>query len=181
MTSMSLPKIRLFLKLRYASRTSILFDISLTVIAGMFFIGGIMKTQGWNIERPSDAAKTFSTYEYSLVNIGNKQYRLYIADTPDKQMKGLSSITSMKSYEGMMFEFDNAGVRSFWMKDMNFPLDFVFVFNDSVVDIHENVKPASFPDSILSRLPANKVIELNAGEVSENGIKLGEKIEVHTP
>lgn len=178
MASTHLHKIRQFLKLRYASPKSILIDMSLTVLAAMLFIGGILKTQGLVIDKPSDAAESFSSYESQLVTIGSKQYKLYVADTPDRQIQGLSTITSMKPHEGMMFVFERPGPRSFWMKDMNFPLDFIFVSRNAVVDIHENIQPDSYPSGIVSRLDADTVIELNAGEVSENGVTVGDRIEI---
>ena len=50
-----------------------------------------------------------------------------VLDTPELRTKGLSGILFLPVYEGRWFVFDEAGMYGFWMKDMNFPIDIVWV------------------------------------------------------
>lgn len=76
---------------------------------------------------------------------GNPEARCIIADIadkPDTQAKGLTIKESLKEDEGMLFVFPKADKLSFWMKDMKFPIDIIWV-NESyaIVDISRNLPP----------------------------------------
>ena len=116
--------------------------------------------------------------EYKKVNsvIGNKIYTLFIADTEEKRNKGLSGIPSLKSNEGMLFIFEKPDFYHFWMKDMQFPLDFIFINENQIVDFIENLSPRSYPNSFTSKERANKIIELKSGEVKKISLKKGTNI-----
>jgi len=84
----------------------------------------------------------------------------------------------MSVSEGMIFVFDKPDFYYFWMKDMKFPLDFIFIKNNEVVDLLENIAPETYPKSFTSKVKADKVIELNAGEIKKSGIKIGDKLDI---
>ena len=52
----------------------------------------------------------------------------------------------------------------------------IFLDNNVVVDIYEDIRPDSYPNIISPRRPVNKVIELNAGEIKKAGITIGDKL-----
>lgn len=117
--------------------------------------------------------------------IGKIVYQLDIANTPVKQRQGLSDRRSMEQDKGMLFVFEQPTQMSFWMKNMYFPLDFIWLMDEQVVDIAENVAAplshggtSKFINIVNSRKPFNRVIELNAGEIVRNGIKIGDRIEL---
>jgi uncharacterized membrane protein (UPF0127 family) len=138
--------------------------------------------KGWvyilGIRNNSDAVRKFQAYNPLFVPIGSKTYKLYIADTDEKRTHGLSDVESMSSFEGMAFIFPQAEMRGFWMKDMQFPLDFVYVADGIVVDLIESVRPDTYPSTIQAKAPADTVIELNAGQIKENGIKIGDQLKL---
>ncbi len=117
----------------------------------------------------------------SLV-INAKKISLEIADTPEKRTQGLSGRESLSDDSGMLFIFDSAGIYSFWMKDMNFPLDFIWIKDKKVVDLNENIPPPSQtggnPQVVNPKENADMVLEVNAGFIKENGIKVGDGVEV---
>jgi uncharacterized membrane protein (UPF0127 family) len=78
----------------------------------------------------------------------------------------------------MMFVFDKPDFYYFWMKDMNFPLDFIFIRDNEVVDLLENITLETYPQSFTSKVQADKVIELNSGEIKKSGIKIGDKLDI---
>lgn len=111
----------------------------------------------------------------STMIINDAVVALEVADTPEKRTQGLSGRVSLPQNSGMLFIFDAPHTPSFWMYKMNFALDFVWIRNNVIVDITENVPPPATPDSELPlyspNTPADMMLELNAGWVAQNGGK----------
>ncbi len=95
-----------------------------------------------------------------------------------ERSNGLSGIKNMDLNEGVAFIFEKPGQKVFWMKDMLFPLDFVYIHKDRVVEVKENVLPSSYPNTIVNQMPASIIIELNAGQVKLKNIKVGDVLEL---
>jgi len=115
-----------------------------------------------------------------LAVINKQTIYLTIAETPEEKAKGLSSQQSMPESQGMIFVFDQAGRHSFWMKDMLFDLDFVFIKGNQIVDIIGNVpfpKKNETPLAVNSRVDFDKVIELNQGITEKTNIGIGDKVQ----
>lgn len=123
----------------------------------------------------------FPGYNKLTNQIGSKTYNLYIADTVEKQQKGLSSINKLAKDNGMIFIFDKPGFYGFWMKDMKIPLDLIFLNENQIVDILENIQPETYPKVFTGLSPYNSVIELSEGEIKQSGIKIGDLIEIRRP
>ncbi len=118
------------------------------------------------------------------VLINNDRIKVEVADNQDKRSKGLGGKPSIASDSGMLFVFDKEDKYPFWMKGMQFALDFIWISGPRVVDISENV-PAPIPgapDSSLTIFSANtlvdKVLEVNAGTVKQLNIKVGDNIKL---
>lgn len=109
---------------------------------------------------------------------------LEVANTPESRELGLSRRTSLAVDEGMLFVFDELGHYAFWMKDMEFPIDIIWLDQDGiVVNVENNATPASYfetkpPKVFINRPSALYVLELKAGEASEDGVYLGTKIKL---
>ena len=109
----------------------------------------------------------------------NKQITVEIADSPMERAIGLMNRDSLDENSGMIFVFNNEGIRSFWMMDTLKPLDMIFVSQDlEIVHIHHNVQPCvDDPCKTYSSIkPAKYVVEVNGGFAEEHGIKIGDKI-----
>ena len=63
----------------------------------------------------------------SLVVIGDASYTVDLAVTPEERQQGLSGREHMAGNEGMLFVFDEERQLSFWMKEMRFPLDIIWI------------------------------------------------------
>ncbi len=113
------------------------------------------------------------------IKIGNAEINAEIADTPLKRAKGLSGRDGLPEKSGMLFIFENSGYHYFWMKDMLIPLDFIWINNSRVIDTKENVKPEDYqpPKTLASQDEVNMVLEVNAGFVQKENIKIGDGIE----
>jgi uncharacterized protein len=109
--------------------------------------------------------------------------KLEIADEQSEQEKGLSNRDSLAKDTGMLFVFGRPERSyAFWMKDMHFPIDMIFLRDEKIVTIHANVPPY-LPGTKIQNLTtytpandANRVLELNAGQAREFGLKEGDSI-----
>lgn len=102
-----------------------------------------------------------------------------VAQSKASRELGLSGRPSMGNDEGILFVFDAPGKYGFWMKDMNFPLDIIWI-NESglVVDIERNLTPDSYPKTFINEVDASYVLEINAGLAKEFGLFLGSKVKI---
>lgn len=114
--------------------------------------------------------------KHLFAEIGNKIYLLEVADTFFKKYTGLSNRKKLANDRGMIFMFGWPGKHDFCMRQMKFPLDFIWLRGNEVVDLRENVPipKSSKLELIISKAKSNKVIELNAGEIAKNSIKIGD-------
>lgn len=100
-----------------------------------------------------------------------------IANTTATRTKGLSDTPHLPALVVKLFVFDTSEEWSFWMKDMNYPIDIIWVdATGSIVFIEEEVSPASYPMSFLPNKPAKYVVETAAGFVAEHGIIVGDTV-----
>ena len=113
----------------------------------------------------------------NVVKVGDVDIPVELALDP---AKGLSGRGSMNPGTGMLFSMPNA--RDFWMKDMKFPLDIVWI-NDKreVVDITENipVPNSSFMPLYSPRRLSTYALEINGGEAKALGINIGDAVEMN--
>jgi len=112
---------------------------------------------------------------YSTVQIRDHTIRVDIADTSESRAIGLGGRESLSKGEGMLFVFPDDGVYSFWMKDMVFAIDILWISSEGeIVDLKENISPDTYPASFMPRSAARYVLELPAGTVEEYGLELGD-------
>ena len=115
------------------------------------------------------------------VLIGNARVFVAIADNPMKRDRGLSGVPSLKENQGMLFLFKDPGIYYFWMKDMNFDLDFIWIHNNKIVEITENAPAPDRSGYLRKYFPSktiDSVLEVNAGWVQKNKIELGDEIKI---
>lgn len=116
----------------------------------------------------------------SEILINGKKLQIELMQTEEEKTKGLSDRKNLCSNCGLLFVYDNKGIYSFWMRRMYFDIDILWLNGDRVVDItYDAKKPeaAEFeaPRTIYqNKVPADKVLEVNAGWVEKNGIKIGD-------
>lgn len=104
-----------------------------------------------------------------------------VAVTPQEKSKGLGERNSLAAGSGMLFAFDRPARYQFWMKGMRFALDFIWIDGTTVADITENVPPPAEEINLpvyQPKVPADKVLEVNAGLVKLYGIQVGDTIKI---
>lgn len=103
-------------------------------------------------------------------------YLVETAQTPAQQKKGLMYRKSLPADQGMLFDFHQKRLVGMWMKNTYIPLDMLFVDENGIIrHIHQNARPLD-ETIITSKVPVQYVIELNAGQVKENQIQIGNKV-----
>lgn len=103
---------------------------------------------------------------------------LELAQTPKQWETGLSNRSDLGDLDGMLFIFNHHHVPLFWMKNMQFPIDIIWISDGKVVDITPNV-PVSPSDKLPTyspREPINMVLETRAGWAVQNNIQLGDTL-----
>lgn len=118
------------------------------------------------------------------VQIAGQNIRVDLALTEAEQSLGLSGRNSLASNEGMLFVFDKLDKYSFWMKDMNFAIDMIWLAPSSagsgsakVVYIKKDAKPESYPESYgPTDAYAKYVLEVVSGFSDKNNLKVGDSV-----
>jgi uncharacterized protein len=109
--------------------------------------------------------------ESEIINvcINDECFSVKEVSTDLERKTGLSNYDFLNENEGMIFVFKEEGKYGFWMKDMNFPIDIIWINkNLEVVDFVENVTPCS--ENCVSYLPQENsiyVLEISAGKINE--------------
>ncbi|MBQ0786017.1 MAG: DUF192 domain-containing protein [Oceanihabitans sp.] len=100
-----------------------------------------------------------------------------IADTDYEVQTGLMYRNAMHKNQGMLFVFPTMRERFFYMKNTRIPLDLIYLDNHKhIVSFQENAKPFD-ETSLPSRVPAQYVLEINAGLAEKWLLEVGDRIE----
>jgi len=103
-----------------------------------------------------------------------------IADTHFLRARGLMYRAGLERQQGMLFVFPVDGKYSFWMKNMRFPIDIIWIDQTkTVVDTKSDVpacKQTRCPD-LVPQVACRYVLEVAAGFVKQHHIRTGDHIE----
>lgn len=124
-----------------------------------------------------------SVWPKATIKIDSQSLRVLVADTFQHRIKGWSGRKNMGNYDGMLFVFPDRGQHAMVMRDMNFPLDIIWIDGDTVVDMAPNLAPEpnraeSDLTPYFSHLPATLVLELPTGYIMRSNLKIGDKLEI---
>jgi uncharacterized protein len=109
--------------------------------------------------------------------IGNRQFQIEVAKEDEAQHIGLMYRDSMNADHGMIFVFPDEQPRAFWMKNVRFPLDILYLDRDGRVVSIKQMRPYDVSD-VPSDRPAQYAIELNDGAAAAAGVKIGDVIQI---
>ena len=163
-------------------KTTIIF---FSAVAVLVIILGIITKLNQAKNESGDAA-TENQEDRSFIEVSGVRIFIEIADTPEKQQEGLSGREVLGENEGMLFIFSSKDTRpSFWMKGMLIPLDFIWIDDNRVIQVHKNVQPPK-PDTperelqvLAPEYPIDYVLEVNAGFVEKNNVQVGDNIKLN--
>lgn len=116
--------------------------------------------------------------DLQTIHLDGVSIRVTVVDTPEARAQGLSGKDMLGSNEGMLFIFPEDGMYGFWMKDMLFPIDIVWISADKkVVHIDKNVSPDTYPQVFEPPFPIRYVLELPAGSAEEYTVVPGSQVD----
>jgi uncharacterized membrane protein (UPF0127 family) len=161
------------------TRLQVLIPIGIaTVIVG---VAGI-------VSLPSDVSLgTNVDFRMGVIELDDKTLEVYIADTKPRYERGLMWESQEFLIDlGMLFIFNEPGLRSMWMQNMQFHLDIIwFNENGQVVSIEKNVPPCITPVEVMacqsvgvSADNAKYALEVKSGFVDKFGIGNDSKLEI---
>lgn len=116
------------------------------------------------------------------VRIAATEIAVEIATSSVAVQKGLSGRSSLGADRGMLFIFGRPDIYRFWMPDMHFPIDIIWMNDDKVIDTDEDVSPKFDPLHPVFYTPARPVqyvLEVNAGFMKRNNIHIGDAVIFH--
>ena len=112
------------------------------------------------------------------VKIGGVLVKVELAITSEEHEQGLSGRISMKDDEGMLFIFSEPQINYFWMKEMKFPIDIVWIDeNSQIIFIEKSVQPESYPNSFGPEQKSQYVLEIPAGFSEKNNLQVNDQVE----
>lgn len=112
------------------------------------------------------------------VKINETLVKVDLATTTEEQERGLSVKNSLKDDEGMLFIFLESSKNYFWMKDMVFPIDIIWINDDfRVIHIEKNVGPNTYPQTFGPNQESRYVLEVKALFSEKNNLKEGDIVE----
>jgi hypothetical protein len=130
------------------------------------------------VSRVTQAEKGLAT-----IRIGRNVYQAEVARTPADQAKGLMFRKKLAPGRGMLFVFADEAQRSFWMKNTLIALDIIFITADGVIDSFHTMSPC--PDdpcpTYRSTGKVTYALEVKAGEVVRNRVRVGDRISISIP
>ncbi|MSU44900.1 DUF192 domain-containing protein, partial [Candidatus Nomurabacteria bacterium] len=124
------------------------------------------------------------------VKIAGQNIKVELVLTKEEKEQGLSGRQGLNNNEGMLFVFEHSGNHPFWMKDMNFPIDIIWLApfegedgeNLKVVYIKKNARPESYPETygpdedVSTLVEIKYVLEVVSGFSEKNDLKEGDKV-----
>lgn len=159
------------------------FTYILFAIAGIIVIVYIAQTliSSGVLSEPSSDEENIEVSEVqmrrTIVSAPKGLIDTMIAETDEQRIKGLGGRKILGEEEGMLFPFVESAIQGFWMKDMNFPIDIIWLDEDkTVVGIEKEVSPDTYPEIFYSPSEIKYVLELNSGASDRYGIASGTKL-----
>lgn len=154
-----------------------------------------MKRQPWSTKKTLIYAIIFSVglliafawqrwyWPTTTIRLADQVLDVQIARSIYQQHKGLGGRKSLDPHDGLLFSFVLLDQHAFVMRDMEFAIDIIWFKNGQVVDIASNVGPeVDIPEYDLHkyypRTDANLVLEVPAGWAMENGLKIGDFVQL---
>ncbi len=164
----------------WSFRTLCVFLIAFVIIADVYYYFFYPKVFP-NVYKTGDIQKIKPVYMNILptadIFVGQSHFTVELARSSAEQALGLGKRGGLNPDSGMLFIFSKPSIQNFWMKDMEFPIDMVWIDeNKKVIGFAENALPEDFPKVYSSPKPASYVLEIGAGQVKIKSIQVGDEV-----
>ena len=129
---------------------------------------------------------SISPKHIKYVQIGDVKVKVELALTKEAQEQGLSGRSGLKDDTGMLFVFSYPDKYYFWMKDMHFPIDILWLVpteggvglgeDQRIIYIKKNAQPETYLETFGPDQNTKYVLEVNAGFSDMYNLKVGDKV-----
>jgi len=116
---------------------------------------------------------------YDNIEINNTSFKVKIAENPSEWKIGLSGTANLEEKEGMLFIFPILAERSFYMKNMNFAIDLLWIKDNIIVGMEKNMLPDNGEKYYDSVEEIDMVLELKAGSIDNYNLNIGNIIKIN--
>ena len=154
---------------------------ALIPIAAAAVIVGIMGI----LSIPSDSKLESVEFPIGTIKIDETVLEVQVADTEPRRVRGLMFQDQLPYDQGMIFVFNESGVYSLWMLNMQFSLDMIwFDENGDIVHIEKNIPPCKTPTEIMacqSIVPSGEakyILEVSSGFIDQFNITKNSKLDI---
>ena len=128
----------------------------------------------------------FSYYNNKpTVTIKGHVFEVEVVEDTDDLERGLSGRKDLSAEQAMLFIFSSKQELAFWMHEMNFNIDLLWIDGNKIIDYEKNM-PAPDKNTAIKDLPrffpnqpVDKVLEMNAGLIDSLGIKIGDTVDIN--
>ncbi|HTR18895.1 MAG TPA: DUF192 domain-containing protein [Candidatus Paceibacterota bacterium] len=124
---------------------------------------------------PQASAPAPAATQRPVVMIDGQTISVELEETPAQQELGLGGRAGLADHAGMLFIFPSNAQHMFWMKDMEFSIDMIWLSQDgTVIYIQPHVSPDTYPEAFGPDAPSRYVLEVPANFAATYGIKVGD-------
>lgn len=169
--------------------------LTLNKITGSPLLSNVTISQSPTFSSPAESespnfVQNLSSFWHSLIGLkkntltlGNTTINITVADNDLTRAQGLSGKAKLADNEGMLFKFPNPSFWQFWMKDMTFALDFVWIKDGKIVELTSDVPPPAQsnnePEILTPHEPIDWVLEVDAGFAKNNNLQIGDLVVIN--
>ncbi|MDA2922283.1 DUF192 domain-containing protein [Patescibacteria group bacterium AH-259-L07] len=174
------------MKLSFGRKRKVTLSLNPTSVMGFLpkefvfiIIIAILVVWGWLLysQNVQKNVQSPALNKFSRVKINNVLINVELAQTLKEKTRGLSGRDTLYENQGMLFIYDTQDLYSFWMKDMKFPLDIIWIDKKyQIIDLHTNVLPESYPQTFQPKNPVQYVLEVNTGFCEKHNITVGDTV-----
>ncbi len=175
-------------------KSQVILFLGIALLVGVAY-GGYMFVQNNSVPEPvvipgannaqrtqtEQALRVMSDGDRTQIQVGQSQLDVEVIHTEARLTQGLSGRDSIGS-DGLLFMMPQRAIQSFWMREMKFDIDIIWIDGTTVVGITKNV-PHPDPSTPLSELPnytspspADTVLEVAAGAADQYQITVGDEV-----
>jgi uncharacterized membrane protein (UPF0127 family) len=119
-------------------------------------------------------------YQVVAAEAGGDQFALWVADTIGKRELGLGKRQSLPAKQGMLFPRVSEAEECYWMKDMNFSIDIIWLSQTGeIVGLQPKVSPDTYPQTFCTPANAAYTMEVPTGTIERLRLKKGDPVVLH--
>ncbi len=123
-------------------------------------------------EQPAEVSKYGNPLTW--VKLGQVKVKAEVVFSPEKLYLGLGKRQGLPEGQGMLFIMPTRRIQEYCMRDMRFPIDFIWLVPGRVAGITKNVPFEDQQACYASPEAVNYVLEVPAGFCDRHGIKVGD-------